>query len=687
MADARKDKRTLLSLKIRYKSATLEDFIERYSSDISRGGVFIKAKKPLSVGTLLKFEFLLHDQSSLIHGVGRVVWRREPEESGADRPAGMGIKFVKMDPESRALVQRIVDGRETPGVYEQGQEPEPAEATVVSAPATLATEDRTRVRHVSEFLASAFTEGGVGEEATREAQAGAQRARQISQEIEATRAVPARGALGGRHDLPTAKRQAAPEAVSRSAASAFGRGPASVRPAIAEPFEEFDAEDDFLDDQATRIHDYPEAGTTIVSNGVNGSDLPERRPTPVIAGPSRLESEVPDLFGSDPGVPSPPSGPLESARGELLETGFIESEVPQVPPPAGVPQGPGIPVEAFKLPTERASADPSPYVEDEPSRAAKPEGPRGSGSALPWVIAAVVIIGVAGVGVLRWEALKELAAPYIGDEIEVIDDSPVSPPIEPALPVEAATPAAVEEVAEVVEVVEAEADLDLTGEQLEETEVVEAAVAPEPEAEPVAAVPAGLAEVVVKCRPSRAFVWVDGKPKGRAPITVEVEPGTEISLAARARGFLPKVEQVTVEPGTSTVTLALASLPYYVEVTSDPPGARAVSAGGGETVTPGELRFRSMLSTRSIVFSKDGYETVTKRVHRREFREEPNRMITSILVKLPVDETIKASNTAREPAGENGASDEAGPGQAPIGEATEPRAAPDATGTSADAAP
>ena len=55
MADARKDKRTLLSLKIRYKSATLEDFIERYSSDISRGGVFIKAKKPLSVGTLLKF--------------------------------------------------------------------------------------------------------------------------------------------------------------------------------------------------------------------------------------------------------------------------------------------------------------------------------------------------------------------------------------------------------------------------------------------------------------------------------------------------------------------------------------------------------------------------------------------------------------------------------------------------------
>ena len=107
MADARKDKRTLLSLKIRYKSATLEDFIERYSSDISRGGVFIKAKKPLAVGTLLKFEFILQDQSTLIHGVGRVVWRRDEAEADPENPSGMGIKFIKMDPESRSVVQRI----------------------------------------------------------------------------------------------------------------------------------------------------------------------------------------------------------------------------------------------------------------------------------------------------------------------------------------------------------------------------------------------------------------------------------------------------------------------------------------------------------------------------------------------------------------------------------------------------
>ena len=172
MADARKDRRTLLSLKIRYKSATLEDFIERYSMDISGGGVFIKAKNPLAVGTLLKFEFMLNDQSTLLHGVGRVVWRREAEEADAENPSGMGIKFIKMDPQSRAVVERIVEHRGLPGVFDQGKEGIHAQPATVSEPAGLGA-DQTKVRHVSEFLASAMEQGGAGETATREARAGA----------------------------------------------------------------------------------------------------------------------------------------------------------------------------------------------------------------------------------------------------------------------------------------------------------------------------------------------------------------------------------------------------------------------------------------------------------------------------------------------------------------------------------
>ena len=122
MADTRKDKRATVSLKVRFKSATVDEFIEQYARDISRGGLFIKSKEPMPIGTLLKFEFQLKDESRLIHGVGRVVWKRDAAEAkGDEAPPGMGIKFIKMDPESRVTVERIVAQRgEAAAAFEGG---------------------------------------------------------------------------------------------------------------------------------------------------------------------------------------------------------------------------------------------------------------------------------------------------------------------------------------------------------------------------------------------------------------------------------------------------------------------------------------------------------------------------------------------------------------------------------------
>ncbi|MEM7448758.1 MAG: TIGR02266 family protein [Myxococcota bacterium] len=162
MADTRKHKRAPVSMRVRFKSATVDEFIEQYSTDISRGGIFIKSKSPMSVGTLLKFEFQLKDQSRLIHGVGRVVWQRDPSGSTEALPPGMGIKFIKMDPESRGLVQQIVDQRgDSPGSFEEGTEKSSSSGSFFpeSAPAVQpAPEDRTAVRHASEFLQSALGE-------------------------------------------------------------------------------------------------------------------------------------------------------------------------------------------------------------------------------------------------------------------------------------------------------------------------------------------------------------------------------------------------------------------------------------------------------------------------------------------------------------------------------------------------
>ncbi len=646
MADARKDKRTLLSLKIRYKSATLEDFIERYSGDISEGGVFIKAKKPLAVGTLLKFEFLLQDQSSVIHGVGRVVWRRDAIEAGADGATGMGIKFVKMDPHSRELVQRIVEGRGQPGVFEQGG-PQPLAAVSELAsvpsgpsPANSAADASTQVRHVSEFLATAFEEGGAGEAATREAQVGAQRAREVSRDRNSNRAAAARGALGGGHEVPTTKRTAVAQGSARSAMSAFGRSRGSASPAAAEQLEEFDAEDDFLDEEKTRIHDYPDADQTIVGGAGSVPFAPERRPTPLmpaVGAPSPLEAEIPDLFSD--AVEPIQAGGLQPAPGEFLDSSLLDPAVPTVPPPAAVPSGPGIPVEAFRQAalTEPAPSRGIPALTERAPRpdsellaamaateTSSPSTGEGTGTSRG-VLAILGVLIILGVGIAGWQL-------GFFDGIAALSDGSDGAKKTPAPRAQAP----IEETAPIADPVVAAVDpTEVPGDTADESD--DTAVEASDAAAVAEAVPEGMAALVIRARPSHAYIIVDGKSMGRSPATITVEPGTEVSVTARAKGYVPRSETITATEGSETLDLNLTSLPYHLEVISSPAGATVTAVGGGQVTTPGELTFKSLRGSRSIVFSKDGFETVSRKVSRREFVEEDGRMVTTMAVTLPLE--------------------------------------------------
>jgi len=110
--DTRKDPRAkVLSMTVRYKSATVDQFIEQHSHDVSRGGIYIKTPSPFPPGTLLKFEIRIQDEQSVLSGVGRVVWKREPSEASGDSPAGMGVKFIKIEEKHKDLIARLVDSQ------------------------------------------------------------------------------------------------------------------------------------------------------------------------------------------------------------------------------------------------------------------------------------------------------------------------------------------------------------------------------------------------------------------------------------------------------------------------------------------------------------------------------------------------------------------------------------------------
>jgi uncharacterized protein (TIGR02266 family) len=93
----RKDERVTINQEFESFDATVSEYV----SNISRSGVFVKARKPFRVGTKVRLRFtVLLDEVEVIEGVGRVV-------RVVDEPPGMGLEFLELTPDSRAVLERL----------------------------------------------------------------------------------------------------------------------------------------------------------------------------------------------------------------------------------------------------------------------------------------------------------------------------------------------------------------------------------------------------------------------------------------------------------------------------------------------------------------------------------------------------------------------------------------------------
>jgi uncharacterized protein (TIGR02266 family) len=112
------------NLRIKFRSASLEQFIERYAVDVSRGGIFIRTREPLPVDTRLRLEFQLQDSTPLLAGEGTVVWIREHDPARENVTPGMGVRFDKVTPETQPTLEKILAEKtrlEQAGVAAVGQ--------------------------------------------------------------------------------------------------------------------------------------------------------------------------------------------------------------------------------------------------------------------------------------------------------------------------------------------------------------------------------------------------------------------------------------------------------------------------------------------------------------------------------------------------------------------------------------
>ena len=104
-----RETRIPLAAQVRLQYASILDFHESQSVNISRSGMFVVSDHPGSVGSLVDFEFCLEDGLVLLKGKGEVVRVTQAPVSG------MGIRFVELDEESRKCIARIVELNEQEG--------------------------------------------------------------------------------------------------------------------------------------------------------------------------------------------------------------------------------------------------------------------------------------------------------------------------------------------------------------------------------------------------------------------------------------------------------------------------------------------------------------------------------------------------------------------------------------------
>lgn len=104
----RSSKRAPIAARVVFKLPDSTELEVRESDNLSLGGMFIKTPTPPPAGTQVDFEFVLTDASEVIRGNGEVTWRRM-EDAGPDAPAGMGVRFLKLSPGSRAIIFHAVD--------------------------------------------------------------------------------------------------------------------------------------------------------------------------------------------------------------------------------------------------------------------------------------------------------------------------------------------------------------------------------------------------------------------------------------------------------------------------------------------------------------------------------------------------------------------------------------------------
>lgn len=93
-------------LKVRFKSA--ESFINEYTANISKGGLFIRTKNPCQLRDKVEIVLVVPGTEIEITALGEVIHIVGEDQASAGMPAGMGIQLLELKREDQETIENFI---------------------------------------------------------------------------------------------------------------------------------------------------------------------------------------------------------------------------------------------------------------------------------------------------------------------------------------------------------------------------------------------------------------------------------------------------------------------------------------------------------------------------------------------------------------------------------------------------
>src|SRR5689334_11056281 len=104
----------VLRIKLRYDD--VDAMVQRFASNVGKSGLFLPTKSIQPVGTEVKFELRLANDTPVLVGMGRVKHVKYPDPNHPKAAFGMGIELMRVSREGRETIIRMLERRRAMGL-------------------------------------------------------------------------------------------------------------------------------------------------------------------------------------------------------------------------------------------------------------------------------------------------------------------------------------------------------------------------------------------------------------------------------------------------------------------------------------------------------------------------------------------------------------------------------------------